>query len=69
MVKLTNESVTPENLLGEIEDIKKRLVKIEQLLMVLIEDEMITEEELKEIRKVDEIISKEEYNKLIRVAC
>ena len=68
MVKLTSESVTPENLLGEIEDIKKRLVKIEQLLMVLIEDEMITEEELKEIRKVDEIISKEEYNKLIRVA-
>ena len=68
MVKLTSESVTPENLLGEIEDIKKRLVKIEQLLMVLIEDEMITEEELKEIRKVDEIISKKEYNKLIRVA-
>jgi len=29
---------------------------------------MITEEELKEIRKVDGIISKEEYNKLIRVA-
>jgi len=68
MVKLTSESVTPENLLGEIEDIKKRLIKIEQLLMVLIEDEMITEEELKEIRKVDEIISKKEYNKLIRVA-
>jgi hypothetical protein len=65
---LTSESITPEHLLGEIEDIKKRLVKIEQLLIVLIEDEMITEEELKEIRKVDEIISKEEYNKLIRVA-
>jgi hypothetical protein len=65
---LTSESVTPENLLGEIEDIKKRLVKIEQLLMVLIEDEMITEEELKEIKKIDEIISKEEYDKLIRVA-
>jgi hypothetical protein len=65
---LTSESITPEYLLGEIEDIKKRLVKIEQLLIVLIEDEMITEEELKEIRKVDEIISKEEYNKLIRVA-
>ena len=40
MIKLTSESVTPENLLGEIEDIKKRLVKIEQLLMVLIEDEI-----------------------------
>jgi hypothetical protein len=65
---LTSESVTPEHLLGEIEDIKKKLAKIEQLLMVLIEDEMISEEELKEIRKVDEIISKEEYNKLIRVA-
>ena len=65
---MTSESVTPEHLLGEIEDIKKRLVKIEQLLIVLIEDEMITEEELKEIRKVDGIISKEEYNKLIRVA-
>lgn len=36
--------------------------------MVLIGNEMITEEELKEIRKVDEIISKKEYNKLIRVA-
>ena len=65
---MTSESVTPEHLLGEIEDIKKKLAKIEQLLMVLIEDEMITEEELKEIRKVDEIISKEEYNKLIRVS-
>ena len=65
---MTSESVTPEHLLGEIKDIKKKLAKIEQLLMVLIEDEMITEEELKEIRKVDEIISKEEYNKLIRVA-
>ena len=50
-----------------LENIEKRLVRIEKLLEILIEDDTISVEEKKRIEEVDKIIESGDLSKLIKV--
>ncbi|MFQ6119673.1 MAG: hypothetical protein ACE5KE_07285 [Methanosarcinales archaeon] len=60
-----------EKISSDLEFIKHKIIEIEEELKNFKEwelEEELSEEELEEIKKVDEMIKKENYKELIRIA-
>lgn len=62
---MTTDNV--ENLTAKISFIEKKLNRIEQLLLLLVEDEYLSESEKERITQADQIIKDKEFDKLVKV--
>lgn len=54
-------------MLEKITLLEEKINRIEQLLLILIEDEYVTEEELGRIAEADQIVKNKQFDKLIQV--
>lgn len=54
-------------MLEKITLLEEKINRIEQLLLILIEDEYVTEEERARIAEADQIVKNKQYDKLIQV--
>ena len=62
---MTTDNV--ENLTAKISFIEKKLNRIEQLLLLLVEEEYLSEVEKERITQADQIIKEKEFDKLVKV--
>lgn len=62
---MTTDNV--ENLTAKISFIEKKLNRIEQLLLLLVEEEYLSEAEKERITQADQIIKDKEFDKLVKV--
>ena len=54
-------------MLEKIASLEEKIDRIEKLLLMLIEDEYVTEEELVRIAEADQIVKNKQFDKLIQV--
>ncbi|MHA2246382.1 MAG: hypothetical protein ACXADY_15685 [Candidatus Hodarchaeales archaeon] len=54
-------------MLEKIASLEEKIDRIEKLLLMLIEDEYVTEEELVRIAETDQIVKNKQFDKLIQV--
>jgi len=56
-----------DNLAAKISFLEKKIDRIEELLLLLIEEEYLTEDEKERIQQADEIVKGKKFNQLIKV--
>ncbi len=56
-----------KKLTSEVKLLNERIRRLERLIESLIEDEIVTEEELADLEEVDRIIKNKEFEKLVRI--
>ncbi len=62
---MTTDNV--ENLTAKISFLEKKIDRIEQLLLLLVEEEYLSDEEKERISLADQIIKDKEFDKLVKV--
>ena len=62
---MTTDNV--ENLSAKISFLEKKINRIEQLLLLLVDEEYLSDEEKERITLADQIIKDKEFDKLVKV--